>query len=88
MLSAGCAFRRSGSGALGLADVASGRAEGYVEMHINSWDCAAGILLVTEAGGRTNDFFAGGGLLGGNPLIATNPALADALARVTGVALD
>jgi fructose-1,6-bisphosphatase/inositol monophosphatase family enzyme len=27
-------------------------------MHINAWDCAAGILLVREAGGHTNDFFA------------------------------
>ena len=67
-----CAFRRAGSGALGLADVAAGRTEGYCELHINSWDCAAGLLLVTEAGGLTNDFFAGNGLLAGNPLLATN----------------
>ena len=87
VLSAGCAFRRAGSGALGLADVAAGRVEGYVELHINAWDCAAGLLLVTEAGGRTNDFFTGNGLLGGNPLLASNHALADAFARITGVAL-
>jgi myo-inositol-1(or 4)-monophosphatase len=87
VLSAGCAFRRAGSGALGLADVAAGRVEGYCELHINSWDCAAGVLLVTEAGGRTNDFFAGDGLLAGNPLLATNAALADDLARITGVAV-
>jgi len=87
VLSAGCAFRRAGSGALGLADVAAGRTEGYGELHINSWDCAAGVLLVTEAGGRTNDFFAGAGLLEGNPLLATNQALGDALAAVVGIAL-
>lgn len=87
VLSAGGAFRRAGSGALGLADVAAGRVEAYCELHINSWDCAAGLLLVTEAGGRTNDFFAGNGLLDGNPILATNQALGDALARVTGVAL-
>ncbi len=62
-------------GALGLADVAAGRVEAYVELHINSWDCAAGIVLVQEAGGFTNDFFAGDGLHAGNPLIATNAAL-------------
>ena len=56
VLSAGCAIRRAGSGALGLADVAAGRTEGYCELHINSWDCAAGLLLVAEAGGRINDF--------------------------------
>ena len=87
VLDAGCAFRRAGSGALGLADVAAGRTEGYCELHINSWDCAAGVLLVTEAGGRTNDFFAGAGLLEGNPLLATNQALATALAGVVGIDL-
>jgi myo-inositol-1(or 4)-monophosphatase len=88
VLSAGCAFRRAGSGALGLADVAAGRVEGYCELHINSWDCAAGVLLVSEAGGRCNDFFAGNGLLEGNPLLATNRALGDALAGVLGIALQ
>jgi myo-inositol-1(or 4)-monophosphatase len=87
VLSAGCAFRRAGSGALGLADVAAGRVEGYAELHINSWDCAAGVLLVTEAGGHTNDFFAGNGLMAGNPLIATNHALADPIAAVVGIPL-
>ena len=87
VLSAGCAFRRAGSGALGLADVAAGRVEGYCELHINSWDCAAGVLLVTEAGGRTNDFFAGNGLLEGNPLLATNGALGDAMATIVGIPL-
>lgn len=87
VLDAGCAFRRAGSGALGLADVAAGRTEGYCELHINSWDCAAGVLLVTEAGGCTNDFFAGAGLLEGNPLLATNQALGAALAAVVGIDL-
>ncbi len=88
VLSAGCAFRRAGSGALGLADVAAGRTEGYCELHINSWDCAAGLLLVAEAGGRINPFFAGCGLTEGNPILATNSALGDALAGVVGIALQ
>jgi myo-inositol-1(or 4)-monophosphatase len=71
----GCAMRRDGSGALGLADVAAGRTEAYCELHINAWDCAAGVLLVTEAGGHVNDFFGGSGLTHGNPLLATNHAL-------------
>lgn len=82
---AGCAMRRAGSGALGLTDVAAGRVEAYAELHINSWDCAAGVLLVREAGGFTNDFFAGDGLNSGNALVATNAALAEPLARVTGI---
>ena len=87
VLDAGCAFRRAGSGALGLAVVAAGRVEGYCELHINSWDCAAGVLLVTEAGGCSNDFFAGKGLLEGNPLLATNGALGDAMAAIVGIPL-
>ena len=86
VMEAGCAMRRVGSGALGLADVAAGRSEAYCEMHINAWDCAAGILLVCEAGGHTNDFFAGDGLTAGNPLIATNHALCAKLADLIGIA--
>ena len=85
VMQAGCAIRRAGSGALGLADVAAGRVEAYCELHINSWDCAAGILLVHEAGGLTNDFFAGDGIAAGNPLLACNPALCDTLAAVSGI---
>jgi myo-inositol-1(or 4)-monophosphatase len=84
-LDAGAAILRAGSGALGLADVAAGRAEAYAELHINAWDCAAGIVLVREAGGFTNDFFAGEGLTAGNPLIATNAALCAKLSRVIGI---
>jgi myo-inositol-1(or 4)-monophosphatase len=85
VMGAGCAIRRVGSGALGMVDVAVGRSEAYCELHINAWDCAAGILLVTEAGGLTNDFFAGDGLTAGNPLIATNAALCAKLAAVVGI---
>ncbi|WP_101757913.1 inositol monophosphatase [Oceanicoccus sp. KOV_DT_Chl] len=51
-------FHRCGSGALSLAYVASGRLIGYFEPHMNSWDFSAGMLLVQEAGGRTNDCLA------------------------------
>jgi myo-inositol-1(or 4)-monophosphatase len=85
VMDAGCAMRRVGSGALGLADVAAGRSEAYCELHINAWDCAAGILLVREAGGQTNDFFAGDGIRSGNPIIATNDALCAKLAAVIGI---
>jgi myo-inositol-1(or 4)-monophosphatase len=87
VLDAGAAVRRAGSGALGLADVAAGCSEAYCELHINAWDCAAGILLVREAGGHTNDFFAGAGLASGNPLIATNHALCAMLAGVIGIGM-
>jgi myo-inositol-1(or 4)-monophosphatase len=76
-------FRRYGSGALGLADVACGANDGYVELHINSWDCLAGILLVQEAGGWTNDFLADDGLQKGNLLIAATPELQAKLTTIT-----
>ncbi|HYH80952.1 MAG TPA: inositol monophosphatase family protein, partial [Longimicrobium sp.] len=41
-----------GSAALDLAFVACGRHDGYFEIGVAPWDIAAGILLVTEAGGR------------------------------------
>ncbi len=79
LLDAGCAFTRRGSGALGLADVAAGRVDGYAELHINAWDCAAGILLVTEAGGLANDFFTPQGIRGGGLLVACTADLYPAL---------
>jgi len=45
-------FYRNASGALMLAYVAAGRLLGYVEEHMNAWDCLAGMLLIEEAGGR------------------------------------
>jgi myo-inositol-1(or 4)-monophosphatase len=87
VLDAGASFRRAGSGALGLAYVADGRQDAYVELHINAWDCLAGILLVEEAGGRTNDFLASNGLVAGNPILAVAPRLADEMAAIAGIAL-
>ena len=77
--STGASPSRTGSGALALAYVAAGRREGFVEHHINAWDCLAGILLVTEAGGYVNDYLRGDGLTKGNPLIACAPGVKDAL---------
>ena len=47
--------RRLGSAALDLAWVACGRLEGYFEYKLSPWDYAAGVLLVTEAGGDALD---------------------------------
>jgi myo-inositol-1(or 4)-monophosphatase len=43
--------RRDGSAALDLCSVACGRFDAFWEFGLNSWDTAAGILLVQEAGG-------------------------------------
>ena len=82
----GAAPYRTGSGALGIAYVAAGRRDAYVEHHIQSWDCLAGILIVSEAGGYVSDFLAGEGLAKGNPLIACAPGVKDAL--ISAVAIE
>ena len=49
-------MRSTGCSALDLAYVGSGRLDGFFHNNINLWDIAAGILIVKEAGGITNDF--------------------------------
>lgn len=51
LMEAHVAMRNFGSAALHLAHVASGRYDGAIEMELSVWDAAAGLLLVTEAGG-------------------------------------
>jgi myo-inositol-1(or 4)-monophosphatase len=68
-------IRRAGSAALDLAWVAAGRLDGFYERGVKPWDCAAGRLLVEEAGGATRE-------LAGEPfgLLAAAPALLEPLA--------
>jgi len=80
-------FHRCGSGALSLAWVAAGRLIGYFEPHMNAWDCLAGLLLVREAGGWTNDFLADGGLADGNPALAAAPGFVEQIRFVSGDAI-
>lgn len=44
-------IRRAGAAAIDLAYLAEGRLDAFWELHLNPWDFAAGILLITEAGG-------------------------------------
>ncbi|HEX6156635.1 MAG TPA: inositol monophosphatase family protein [Burkholderiales bacterium] len=85
VLATGATFLRAGSGALGLAYVAAGRTHGYCELHINSWDTLAGLLMVREAGGWTNEFLEGEGLTRGNAVLACAPGLKETLVAATGV---
>ena len=48
-------YRKSGSAALDMAYVASGRYDGYFQKNLNLWDIAAGIILIKEAGGIINE---------------------------------
>lgn len=84
LLEAGGMFVRTGSGALMMAHAAAGRLIGYYEPHINSWDCLAGIVLMREAGGHSNHFFAGEGLLEGNPILVAPEGLYSQLVEMIG----
>ncbi|HEY2359456.1 MAG TPA: inositol monophosphatase family protein [Phenylobacterium sp.] len=64
--------RRFGSAALDLAWVAAGRYDGYWERDLNPWDLAAGVLLVTEAGGRVTDADGGDDVLATGSVCAGN----------------
>ena len=46
--------RKSGSAALDMAYVASGRFDGYFQNNLNLWDIAAGVVIVKESGGIVN----------------------------------
>jgi len=48
--------RRAGAAALDLAYVAAGRLDGYWEKGLHIWDIAAGVVLVTEAGGTVSEY--------------------------------
>ena len=48
-------YRKSGSAALDMAYVACGRYDGYFQKNLNLWDIAAGLIIVKEAGGLTNE---------------------------------
>jgi myo-inositol-1(or 4)-monophosphatase len=64
--------RRAGSAALDLANVASGRLDVFWEFNLNPWDTAAGVVLVTEAGGKVTRFDGSPWLLDSKETLATN----------------
>ena len=67
--------RHFGSVAMELAYVASGRLDGLVERWLSSWDLAAGIVLVREAGGFVTDPRGGETMLETGEIVAGNEAI-------------
>ncbi|WP_211341051.1 inositol monophosphatase family protein [Paracoccus methylarcula] len=74
--------RRLGAASLDLAYVAAGRYDGYWERGNKPWDVAAGILMVREAGGFVEGIREGDDPLESGRMIAANPQLFDAFAKV------
>ncbi|MFQ5581487.1 MAG: inositol monophosphatase family protein [Mariprofundaceae bacterium] len=70
--------RRSGSAALDLAYVASGRLDVYWEAGLRPWDIAAGIILIQEAGGMVTNLDGATAALERGDVMASNTKLHDA----------
>lgn len=67
-------MRRTGSAALDLSYLASGRCDGFFEIGLSSWDIAAGSLMIQEAGGIVSDFGGGPQYLFTGNIVAGTPA--------------
>jgi myo-inositol-1(or 4)-monophosphatase len=79
VMGATAGVRRMGSAALDLAYVAAGRYDGFWEFGLSTWDIAAGIIIVREAGGQISDPGGGSDPLRTGEIIASNVQLHPAL---------
>jgi myo-inositol-1(or 4)-monophosphatase len=75
VMGASAGVRRFGAASLDLAFVAAGRYDGFWERGLSSWDMAAGVLLVREAGGIVSDFAGRDRMLESGEIVATNASL-------------
>jgi len=75
-------IRRFGAAALDLAYVAAGRYEGFWERRLNSWDMAAGLVIVREAGGFIEPLNPKGDIFADGEVICANEAIFSTFAKV------
>ena len=75
-------LRRFGAAALDLAWVAAGRLDGYWERNLSSWDMAAGMVLVREAGGFVTDIEGGDKIFETRDIIAGNDYIHRELVKI------
>ena len=81
-------FRKIGSAAVECYMVAAGRVDGFTTLNISSWDVAAGVLAVQEAGGRVTDFNGNPWTLEQTDLLVSNGLVHDAiLAELNGAGI-
>jgi len=76
------AVRRPGVASIDLAYVAAGRLDGFWEFKLKPWDIAAGVLLVSEAGGTVTDFRGGPLDLFRAEIVASNGLIHHAMLQV------
>ena len=75
-------IRQIGSAAIELAWVARGKTEAIIIPGAHSWDVAAGVLLVRQAGGTVTDMLGHEWNLNSEGIIATNKKISDNLIRI------
>jgi myo-inositol-1(or 4)-monophosphatase len=80
-------MRRTGSAALDLAYVASGRLDGFWQFGLQPWDIAAGSLLVREAGGLISDMQGGEEFIKEGNVVAGTPKVFKSLLQTISPAL-
>ena len=76
------AIRRLGSAALDCAYVAAGRLDGFWEVALQPWDKAAGLLLITEAGGKVTNFRGGAHDLYALPFLGSNGLIHEQMVHI------
>ena len=81
-------LRRAGAAALDLAWTASSTFDGFFELGLNTWDVAAGALLVLEAGGRVTDWSGGEGWIESGDILAAAPAVHETLLELAAQSPD
>lgn len=79
--------RRTGSAALDLAYVASGRIDGFWEIGLRPWDIAAGTLIIREAGGLVSDPDGGEDYMKNGDVVAGTPKVFKSLLQTISPAL-
>ncbi|MTI00386.1 inositol monophosphatase family protein [Roseibium sp. RKSG952] len=82
LVSKGGVFFRNASGGLMLAYAASGRLIGYLEPHMNPWDCLAGMLITEEAGGLVDPFDGASVVAKGTRVIVGAPGVFEDLKEI------
>lgn len=81
-------LRRPGAAALDLAWTAASTFDGFFELGLNTWDVAAGALLVLEVGGRVTDWSGGDTWLETGNILAAEPAVHEALLELAAQPAD
>lgn len=74
--------RRAGSAALDLCYLAAGRFDGFWELKLRPWDTAAGIIIVTGAGGKVTDFLGGKYSIYDKYILASNGSIHDQMKNI------